>query len=79
MSSWLEKLVPSLKRSEERQSSIPEGLWAKCQSCGAVLYRPELEKNLNVCPKCEHHMNSIHNSWIHSLLTSSHIVIRFLQ
>jgi acetyl-CoA carboxylase carboxyl transferase subunit beta len=35
---------------------VPEGLWHKCPSCEAVLYKPELEKNLDVCPKCEHHM-----------------------
>ncbi|WP_027853662.1 acetyl-CoA carboxylase, carboxyltransferase subunit beta [Marinobacterium litorale] len=56
MSNWLEKIVPSLVRSEKKRSSIPEGLWDKCPKCEAVLYRPELEKNLNVCPKCDHHM-----------------------
>ncbi len=35
--------------------SVPEGLWEKCDRCGAVLYRPELEENLEVCPKCNHH------------------------
>lgn len=57
MSSWLDKLVPSIIRSENRdKANVPEGLWDKCPSCQAVLYRPELEKNLNVCPKCDHHM-----------------------
>lgn len=57
MSSWLEKIVPKIIRSEsERQSNVPEGLWKKCPKCSAVLYRPELEKNLDVCPKCDHHM-----------------------
>lgn len=56
MSNWLEKIVPSLVRSEKKRSNIPEGLWDKCPKCDAVLYRPELEKNLNVCPKCDHHM-----------------------
>ena len=57
MSNWLEKIVPSLGRSESRKKSdIPEGLWKKCPKCAAVLYRPELDKNLNVCPKCDHHM-----------------------
>ncbi|HNE26226.1 MAG TPA: acetyl-CoA carboxylase, carboxyltransferase subunit beta [Pseudomonadales bacterium] len=57
--SWLEKLVPSVVRSEKRQqgtSAIPEGLWKKCPKCEAVLYRPELERALDVCPKCDHHM-----------------------
>jgi acetyl-CoA carboxylase carboxyl transferase subunit beta len=57
MSNWLvDKLIPSIVRSEAQKSSVPEGLWRKCPSCDAVLYRPELEKNLDVCPKCEHHL-----------------------
>lgn len=57
MSNWLvDKLIPSIMRSEVKKSSVPEGLWHKCPSCDAVLYRPELEKNLDVCPKCDHHM-----------------------
>ncbi|WP_263079773.1 acetyl-CoA carboxylase, carboxyltransferase subunit beta [Endozoicomonas sp. Mp262] len=59
MSNWLvDKLIPSLSRasSKERSSSVPEGLWRKCVKCEAVLYRPELERNLDVCPKCDHHM-----------------------
>lgn len=57
MSNWLvDKFIPSIMRSEVKKSSIPEGLWHKCTSCDSVLYKPELEKNLNVCPKCEHHM-----------------------
>ncbi len=57
MSNWLvDKLIPSIMRSEVKKSSVPEGLWHKCQSCDAVLYRPELEKTLDVCPKCDHHM-----------------------
>lgn len=56
--SWLDKIVPSAVRSEGKKSSsrVPEGLWKKCSKCAAVLYRPELEKNLDVCPKCDHHM-----------------------
>lgn len=56
MSNWLEKIVPSLAKSDKKRSNIPEGLWKKCPKCESVLYRPELEKNLNVCPKCDHHM-----------------------
>lgn len=56
MSNWLEKIVPSLARTDKKRSNIPEGLWKKCPKCESVLYRPELEKNLNVCPKCDHHM-----------------------
>lgn len=59
MSSWLDKFVPSIMRSESKRSSsasVPEGLWKKCPKCENVLYRPELEKNLDVCPKCHHHL-----------------------
>ena len=57
MSNWLvDKLIPSIMRSEAKKSSVPEGLWHKCPSCDAVLYKPELEKTLDVCPKCQHHM-----------------------
>lgn len=57
MSNWLvDKLIPSIMRSEVKKSSVPEGLWHKCPSCDAVLYKPELEKTLDVCPKCQHHM-----------------------
>ncbi|WP_339510392.1 acetyl-CoA carboxylase, carboxyltransferase subunit beta [Pseudomonas sp. RL_15y_Pfl2_60] len=57
MSNWLvDKLIPSIMRSEAAKSSVPEGLWHKCPSCDAVLYKPELEKTLDVCIKCNHHM-----------------------
>ncbi len=57
MSNWLvDKFIPSIMRSEVKKSSIPEGLWHKCPACDAVLYKPELEKALDVCPKCDHHM-----------------------
>ncbi len=57
--SWIDKILPSIvkKEPEERAGvSVPEGLWKKCVKCEAVLYRPELERNLDVCPKCDHHM-----------------------
>ena len=55
--SWLKKLMPSRIRTEGgNKRSVPEGLWEKCDKCGSVLYRPELEENLEVCPKCGHHM-----------------------
>ena len=57
--SWLKKLMPARIRTEtgaDRKRSVPEGLWEKCERCGAVLYRPELEENLEVCPKCSFHM-----------------------
>lgn len=57
--SWLDKIIPNSVRSEGRRdgsSKVPEGLWKKCVKCSAVLYRPELERNDDVCPKCDHHM-----------------------
>jgi acetyl-CoA carboxylase carboxyl transferase subunit beta len=54
--SWFEKIVPSRIKTERRSRSVPEGLWVKCPACDSVLYRAELERNLNVCPKCSHHM-----------------------
>lgn len=57
MSNWLDKIMPSKIRSESRQrTGVPEGLWKKCPKCGAFLYKPELDKNLDVCPKCNHHL-----------------------
>jgi acetyl-CoA carboxylase carboxyl transferase subunit beta len=54
--SWLQKLMPSRIRTEgTSKGKVPEGLWEKCDGCAAVLYRPELERNLEVCPKCGHH------------------------
>jgi len=60
--SWFQKLsTPKIKRREdgEDKKSIPEGLWHKCPTCQEVLYHTDLEKNLNVCPKCGHH-NRVH-------------------
>jgi acetyl-CoA carboxylase carboxyl transferase subunit beta len=56
--SWFEKLLPSSIRTEGggAKKAMPEGLWTKCQACSAVLYRAELERNLEVCPKCGHHI-----------------------
>jgi acetyl-CoA carboxylase carboxyl transferase subunit beta len=55
--SWLQKLLPpKIKRSPgAAKKAVPEGLWVKCDVCEAVLYRADLEKSLNVCPKCTHH------------------------
>jgi len=54
--SWFEKLMPSRIQTERKTRSVPEGIWIKCPSCGAQLYRAEVERNLRVCPKCDHHM-----------------------
>lgn len=56
--SWFDKILPSGVRKEEggQRSNVPEGLWKKCVKCEAVLYRPDVERNGDVCPKCDHHM-----------------------
>lgn len=55
--SWFRKLIPSRIRTDAvTKKGVPEGLWSKCDQCAAVLYRSELERNLEVCPKCDHHM-----------------------
>ncbi len=55
--SWLEKLLPpKIQQTDpEQRRAVPEGLWIKCPACETVLYKTDLEKNLNVCPKCDHH------------------------
>lgn len=54
--SWLQKLLPSIiKTDNSKKKGVPEGLWVKCLGCASVLYSTELEKNLSVCPSCNHH------------------------
>ena len=55
--SWLEKLLPPKIQPTDpaERRSVPEGLWVKCPSCETVLYKNDLEANVNVCPKCGHH------------------------
>jgi acetyl-CoA carboxylase carboxyl transferase subunit beta len=54
--SWFKKLLPSKIRTEiSHKKGVPEGLWSKCDSCQSVLYRAEMDRNLDVCPKCNHH------------------------
>src|SRR3990167_4384536 len=53
---WFKKLLPSrIRTAVSFKKGVPEGLWSRCESCHSVLYRSELEKNLDVCPKCEYH------------------------
>ncbi|MDR0246839.1 MAG: acetyl-CoA carboxylase, carboxyltransferase subunit beta [Burkholderiales bacterium] len=54
--SWLQKLLPPrIKSTQGERKGVPEGLWMKCPSCETVLYKTDIENNLNVCPKCHHH------------------------
>ncbi len=67
---WLDRLIPGKNSSKDSNSvSVPEGLWTKCNACQAVLYRSELERNLEVCPKCDHHMRITARKRINALLT----------
>src|SRR3990167_6875655 len=59
--SWIGKILPGgirteRKKKDESKKGVPEGLWEKCPDCESILYRPELEKNLMVCPQCDHHL-----------------------
>ena len=47
---------PALKLRSKIKSNVPEGLWTKCPSCGEVITQTELQQNLQVCPRCQHHM-----------------------
>ena len=53
--SWFKKIFPSKVETAEKKG-VPEGLWSKCPHCAAVLYASELKRNLQVCPKCLHHI-----------------------
>jgi acetyl-CoA carboxylase carboxyl transferase subunit beta len=56
--SWIDKILPSGVNKDENatRASVPEGLWKKCVKCDSILYKPDLERNAEVCPKCNHHM-----------------------
>ena len=57
MANWFDKILPSfIKKGSTKKSSVPEGLWQTCSGCNKVLYVPELEASLYVCPKCDHHI-----------------------
>jgi acetyl-CoA carboxylase carboxyl transferase subunit beta len=52
---WFKKIKTPLAHSDVKKVRVPEGLWTKCLSCRETLYSKDLEKNLNVCPKCNYH------------------------
>jgi len=57
MANWFDKIIPSfIKKETSRKSSVPEGLWQTCSACNTILYVPDLEASLYVCPKCDHHI-----------------------
>ena len=53
--SWLKKVIKGIRTVVRNTTKVPENSWIKCESCGAVLYRAEFERNLMVCPTCNHH------------------------
>ena len=70
--SWLKKLLPPKINRDggSPKKNVPEGLWSKCDACEAVLYRTDLEKNLYVCPKCNHHNRLTARERLDTLLDS---------
>ncbi|WP_100642886.1 acetyl-CoA carboxylase, carboxyltransferase subunit beta [Alteromonas facilis] len=67
--SWIQKILPRTQTSAK--GNVPEGVWTKCGECSAVLYKSELEKQLEVCPKCDHHMRIKARKRIDSLLDAT--------
>ena len=70
MSNWLDKIVPARIKSStsERASQVPEGLWARCPKCHSTIYQPDLERNLNVCDKCDYHFRINARRRLHLML-----------
>lgn len=70
MSNWLERIVPARiqANSVDKASQIPEGLWTRCPECHSAIYQPDLERNLNVCDKCEYHFRISARRRIHLVL-----------
>ena len=67
--SWFQKLVPSkIRTNGASKGAVPEGLWNKCPDCDAILYKAELERNLEVCPKCSYHMRISGRKRLHIFL-----------
>ncbi|MES2663917.1 MAG: acetyl-CoA carboxylase, carboxyltransferase subunit beta [Pseudomonadota bacterium] len=56
MSNWLQRLMPGFNTPVRKRASVPDGLWRRCESCQGLLYKPELERALEVCPKCNTHL-----------------------
>ncbi len=71
--SWFQKLVPSkIRTNGSSKGAVPEGLWNKCPDCDAILYKAELERNLDVCPKCSYHMRISGRKRLHIFLDSDY-------
>lgn len=72
--SWIERILNKSNITPTRKANIPEGVWTKCDSCGQVLYRAELERNLEVCPKCDHHMRLSARARLNTFLDKDSVV-----
>lgn len=70
--SWFDKLIPPKVKTQTARKAVPEGVWRKCPACGAVLYSAEIDKNQNVCPKCNHHMRLSARKRLDLFLDSNH-------
>ncbi|WP_102796792.1 acetyl-CoA carboxylase, carboxyltransferase subunit beta [Bowmanella denitrificans] len=68
MSSWIQKILPRTQQSAAAKANVPEGVWTKCTECNATLYKQELERQLEVCPKCDNHMRISARARIDSFL-----------
>lgn len=72
--SWIERILNKSNITPTRKANIPEGVWTKCDSCGQVLYRAKLERNLEVCPKCDHHMRLSARARLNAFLDKDSVV-----
>ncbi|MGL9733438.1 MAG: acetyl-CoA carboxylase, carboxyltransferase subunit beta [Symbiopectobacterium sp.] len=72
--SWIERILNKSNITPTRKANIPEGVWTKCHSCSQVLYRAELERNLEVCPKCDHHMRLPARARLNAFLDKDSVV-----
>ena len=73
--SWIDKIFSREKTtSDSRRANVPEGVWTKCTSCEQVLYRDELKRHLEVCPKCGHHMRIDARERLEALLDKDSLV-----
>ncbi|EJN6828983.1 acetyl-CoA carboxylase, carboxyltransferase subunit beta [Vibrio cidicii] len=71
---WLERLFDKRKLIATRKATIPDGIWTKCDACDEILYRLTLQANLQVCPKCHHHMRMAARARLESFLDIAHRV-----
>jgi len=71
---WIKNLKKPTIKIKEKKLEIPEGLWIKCEKCKEIIYKKDIEKNLNVCPKCDHHYKLRASQWVSLLLDDGKFV-----